>query len=384
MDDYILLDILLGLIVALFAAIGYWRGAVKEVVVTAGIFAGAALASSWAVPWGSDLADLVDMRVEVARLLVAATALLTASLVLGYGGSALVRSSDVGLAGRLLGAALALINGCLLLHYCLWFVERFLTDEGAQDALDHSDVSRVLLRQFGWLLIGAAGLVALAIAAGLLLERRRSARLLVPVAGTADAVPLTYGHPNHRQRPPRLPRGADGGKYEPVARGYDPVGERYTADAAAVGQTIPLPPVDAAYPTQGGGSVAPSADSYTGEEWYRRAPSSARSDSAADSVDQTGQNGRHPSAHQPQPGSAHGVDHRASSLPESGANGHTPLADASAYSWVQRSAHPGWGSASPPLSADGAPNGRVRACHDCGAELDAGDGFCQRCGAPVG
>src|SRR5688572_27748462 len=152
MDDYVLLDILLGLIVALFAAIGFWRGAVKEVVVTAGIFAGSALAFSWAKPWGADLAELVEMRTDVARIVVAAIALIAATLILGYGGSALVGSPDIGLGGRLLGAGLAAINGGLLLHYCLWNVERFLTDDGGQEALDRSEVSRILLRQFGWLL----------------------------------------------------------------------------------------------------------------------------------------------------------------------------------------------------------------------------------------
>src|SRR5688572_19973505 len=124
MDDYVLLDILLGLIVALFAAIGFWRGAVKEVVVTAGIFAGSALAYSWADPWGGDLADLVELRADVARIVVAAVALIAVTLVLGYGGSALVGSPEVGLSSRLLGAGLAAINGGLLLHYCLWNIER--------------------------------------------------------------------------------------------------------------------------------------------------------------------------------------------------------------------------------------------------------------------
>src|SRR5215212_6586296 len=155
MDDYVVLDILLGLIVVLFAAIGFWRGAVKEALVTAGVFAGAALADSWAKPWGVDLGDLIGLRADVAQLVVAVFALLAATLVLGYGGSALAGTPDIGLGGRCLGGALAAINGGLLLHYCLRNIERFLTDEEATEALDQSYVARLLLHQFGWLLIGA-------------------------------------------------------------------------------------------------------------------------------------------------------------------------------------------------------------------------------------
>src|SRR5262249_44046394 len=161
------------LIVVLFAAIGCWRGATKEVVVTAAIFAGAALASSWAKPWGSDLANLTGLRADVAQLVVAAAALLSATVVLGYGGSALIGSPRVSFGERLAGGVLAAINGLLLLHYLLSFIERFITDDGAQRALARSEVSRELLRQFGWLLIGAAGVVATAIVVGLLLRRRR-------------------------------------------------------------------------------------------------------------------------------------------------------------------------------------------------------------------
>jgi uncharacterized membrane protein required for colicin V production len=376
MDDYVLLDVLLGLIVALFAAIGFWRGALKEVMVTAGIFAGSALAFAWAGPWGGDLADLVEMRTDVARIVVAAIALIATTLVLGYGGSSLVGSPDVGLSNRILGAGLAAINGCLLLHYLLWNIERFLTDENGQEALDQSHISRLLLRQFGWFLIGAAGLAALAIAAGQFVQRRRTFVTLVPVAETIEDLPAVSFDANGRQRPARLPRGADTGKYEPVASGYDPESERYAADAPSAGQSIPLPPVDAANLAQSGGHGAPGRNTYDGEEWYRRPPAPAQPLSPEPPRGLPQFNSQNPSRAESSP-SSYGVQSDPSSHPRSEPNGHSPMMDVSAYSWVQRTAHPGWAASS---TRQGAPS----ICKGCQAELGPNDSFCPHCGIASG
>jgi uncharacterized membrane protein required for colicin V production len=384
MDDYVLLDILLGLIVALFAAIGFWRGAVKEIVVTAGVFAGSALAFSWADPWGGDLADLVDMRADVARIVVAAIALIAATLVLGYGGSALVGSPDVGLSSRLLGAGLAAINGGLLLHYCLWNIERFLTDEGGQEALDQSEVSRVLLRHFGWLLVGAAGLGALAIVAGQMVRRRRAVVSLVPAAEVVEPLPASSHDAGGRQRPARLPRVADAGKYEPVARGYDPASERYAADAPSAGQTMPLPPVDAANLAYGGGRGAPAPGNYEGDEWYRRAPGPVKPFVPETPRDLPHANGQHPSDRAAPPLPSHGDEDDPSSRLEPGANGHSPMTDVSPFSWVQRTTHPGWAVPSASQNAPSAHYGNQSTCRVCQAELGPEDSFCPRCGTASG
>jgi uncharacterized membrane protein required for colicin V production len=391
MDDYILLDLLLGLIVVLFAAIGFWRGAAKEVVVTAGVFAGAALAASWANPWGNDLADLIHLRADVSRLIVAATALLLASLILGYGGSALVGSPEVGWGGRLAGATLAAINGGLVLHYCLSFIERFLTDEGAQRALDRSDVSRVLLHQFGWLLIGAAGLIGTAIVASLLLGRRRAFVPYEPAVAASE--PAAYHEPGGRQRPARLPRGADAGKYEPVARGYDPANGRYAADAPSIGQTIPFPPVDAAGLAFGGGRSAPPSSSlsppdaphgappYAGDEWFRRGKGVTRSGPAADGDDRASLNGRYPSSPESPPSTSARDGASSAPSPEPGANGNGAIGDMSTLAWVRRSAHPGWTGEPETSAATGGGDRQARHCRVCTAELGDGDSFCPRCGA---
>jgi hypothetical protein len=388
MDDYLILDILLGLIVVLFAAIGCWRGAAKEVVVTAGIFAGYALASSWARPWGGDLSDLTDLRVDVAQLLVAATAILAATIILGYGGSALAGSPDVRLSGRLAGAALAAINGGLLLHYCLSFIERFLTDEGAQRALDRSHVSRLLLRQFGWMLIGAAGIAAAAIVVSLLARRRGAVVAGAPAPAMSE--PAMYQESPGRQRPARLPRGADDGKYEPVARGFDPASGRYLTDAPSVRETIPLPPVDATNVAYGAPRGTPSvsepgaaaSDRFSGDEWYRRAEGGVSSSDAPLPDVRPGSNGQTPADRLSPHAPADLTQHLDPEGRESGANGHGSV-DVSALSWIRRSAHPGWLGDAAPTASTGGSEQRDRQCRACGANLGEGDSFCPRCGSPA-
>jgi uncharacterized membrane protein required for colicin V production len=380
MDDYLVLDILLGLIVVLFAAIGCWRGAAKEVVVTAGIFAGAALASSWAKPWGSDVVDLTGLRADVAQLVVAATALLTATIVLGYAGSALIGSPTIPRGERLVGGALAAINGLVLLHYLLSFVEQFVTDAGAQRALVRSQISRQLLRQFGWLLIGAAGVVATAIVVGLLLQRRRRFAPLVLPSDFAE--PAFYHETVGRHRPARLPRGADDGKYEPIARGYDATSGRYADDAPVVGQTIPLPPVDAAGFAHGGGRGGPSSngpqsdsppETFAGDEWYRRVQGVTRASSSGHDQSDRGA----------LPASSDRAEETGRVLHEPGANGYDSTEDVSALSWIRRSAHPGWIGDNPASTAADTGNTGTRQCRACAAELGESDGFCPRCGTPT-
>src|SRR5579884_3557876 len=109
MSANFVLDILLTLIVILFVPIGFWRGALKEVIVTAAILLGAALAVAWAEPWGDSLADVLNVRQGVARFIVAAVALFLAVILLGYGGGTLLNSWEPGSGTRLLGCVLAAV-----------------------------------------------------------------------------------------------------------------------------------------------------------------------------------------------------------------------------------------------------------------------------------
>lgn len=363
MSDYLILDLLFGIIVVLFAAIGLWRGIVKEIPITAAIFAGAALASSWANPWGGDLADLSDIRTDASRMIVLGVALVGTTIVLGYGGAALIGHLEITWGERFAGALLAGINGVLLLHYALDGVERFFTGDATTEALDQSYVARLLLREFGWVLVGAAVMMTLCLMVGWT-RARRSSRNRVASASSV----LAESSIGARGRPARLPREADSGKFEPVTSGFDARSGRYAADAPSVQQTIAMPPVDpervaneggryAPPPSASGGtprqSRAPSAadrSGFDGDEWIRRAaapPSVERPDRKSDHV------GDGDSAHHPT------------------ANGHRVFDGTTSSSWSNPAPQTPDSEAFPP---------RAARCPRCAGGVGSDDDFCPHCG----
>jgi hypothetical protein len=243
MSDALLLDILFGIIALLFIPIGFRRGVQREVFVAAGVLTGAQLSASWARPWGSDLALQIDVRTGIGQFTISAIFLIGATILLGYGGSAAIRPPEPTIWGRLAGAILAVTSGALLTGFLLRDIERFLTDPGTERTLEKSRIAWTLLRQFGWVLLGASCLMLLLIAVSVALRNRQAKHdLLSPVS----TVPWEPPPPVPSARKPRLAWGADEGKVEPSARAFDPGNGRYGADVPSAHDTIPIAPVDAA------------------------------------------------------------------------------------------------------------------------------------------
>lgn len=350
MSDQILLDVLLLLIIALFAVIGFWRGAAREGLVTAGIFAGGAIADAWARPWGGDLADMVDVWLGVAQLLVAGTALLLSTLILGYGSGAVLDLPEPPLPSRVVGVLLAGFNGALVLRFGLRAIERHFPAESADQVLDDSRVSWFLLRQSGWLLVGAAVFFGALILISFLIRSRSTAVYphpsgqLATMPDGSDQGPLP--------RPVRLPRQSDEGKVEPVGREFSSTTGRYAADAPNVRETIPIGPVDSGI-AMNGGRVVP----------FQRGWDAARRDSR-------GQVGRGEwLEHGPWP-----------TRPQSQGIARKKVTE-------QKAEPPAtWGSPAAESESRAAPGnenptGAPRQCRICNAELSATDRFCPICGA---
>jgi uncharacterized membrane protein required for colicin V production len=380
MSDYLILDILFALIVVLFGAIGMWRGVVKEIPVTAAVFAGAALASSWSLPWGDDLAREFDLRTDVSRMIVTAVALLGATLILGYGGGALIATPDIGWGSRIVGGLLAAINGVLILHYVLNGVERFFTSGSTREALNQSEVARVSLREFGWLLIGAAALLTLCLLVAVLRGRDRSEFDYAPAVldGTSAL------HTDERGRPVRLPKSADSGKFEPAASEYDSRSGRYVADSPSIQQTVALPPVDANRVAYEGGRSAPPSSSgssrdqpdgsprtrYSGDEWIRRAPYTQ--------INNEPSINRVPSSDSQPEARAQSAETR-ESLSDPGQNGHHSINGSSPFSWIGYPPASDIGS----ITSQGAELDQQRRCQHCAGEVGPDDDFCPHCGNRV-
>lgn len=229
MDIHLALDALLAFIILLFIPIGLWRGAVREAMVAAAILLGATLAGAWARPWGDDLAARTAFEPPTARFAVAIVALVLCTVLLGYGGGAVWRGEQPGTFGRFVGGLLAVFNGVLLLGFALNFLDRYLLEGDRRGAIADGWVARVLLTEFGWLLLGAAALLLAVVAVGLLLNTLRgSPRQTPPFPAVA---PLATSATTSRRGPPRVPSGSDAGKSEPVWHAVDDDADRFGFDA---------------------------------------------------------------------------------------------------------------------------------------------------------
>lgn len=173
MSIYLVLDLLLILLIALFAPIGYWRGPVKELLVTFGVLFGILLADFWARPWGRDLADITAIGSNGGAFVVAMAFVVTVTFVLGYGIGAALAPAVFGPIARTIGACIALFNGTLLVAFSLQYVRVFLLAPSTEEALYDSYVVSFLLDQIGWVLLIVA-LISWPVLLAILITGRRA------------------------------------------------------------------------------------------------------------------------------------------------------------------------------------------------------------------
>jgi uncharacterized membrane protein required for colicin V production len=170
---FLVLDILLALLVLLFMPIGFWRGPVKELFVTLGVLFGILLADFWARPWGRDLSDVSELTDDSGAFIVAMIFLISSTFILGYGLGATLAPAWHETQTRILGAAVAALNGMLLLSFSLQYVRIFLLSDANEESLDDSFLSQFLLDQIGWVLMFAA-FVAVPLLLFILITGRRA------------------------------------------------------------------------------------------------------------------------------------------------------------------------------------------------------------------
>lgn len=206
MFQSILLDGLIVLIVLMLVAIGYHRGGMRELCTAVGILFGSRLADAWAGRWGNWLTDQVDISEGSARFIVWVTVVAIATVICGYGTS-LAFFSRPGPGGRLYGALLGVLNGIVLISFVLDAMRRYLHDGALPEVVEKSHVARVMVEQFGWILLGIAAVIVLATAFGFLIRDQEPESTLAPYApprasGPAAASPTSTS----ARRPTASPR----------------------------------------------------------------------------------------------------------------------------------------------------------------------------------
>lgn len=166
------LDILLVVLVLLFAPIGYMRGPVKELLVSLGVVFGALSVEYWARPWGRDLDFYFDTGDDPGAFIVAMSFLMGATFIGGYGLGLLIAPWTFSIRGRALGAVISALNGALLVSFSLQYVRLFLLSDANEEALEESFAVSVLMNQVGWILLGAIILTPIVIVYGLITHRK--------------------------------------------------------------------------------------------------------------------------------------------------------------------------------------------------------------------
>ncbi len=202
MTLYLVLDILLLVLLALFVPIGFWRGAAREVLVTLGILLGFALGEFWAQPWGLDLADWTGLGEGAASFLVAVLVLVACTFLIGYGASAVILVPQPELLGRLLGALVALANGTLLLGFALRAIRLYLLGGLPSGLFEQAIVARILSESMPWVLLVGA-LLGLPVVALTAVFGARAVEEEVEVSRGDREFALQ--HTPTRPLPPRLP-----------------------------------------------------------------------------------------------------------------------------------------------------------------------------------
>lgn len=163
-DVYVLLDVLLLILIALFIPIGFWRGAYREGFVTLGILFGASMGTFWGESWGVELANATRLHESGGAFMIAMLCLIGSTFLLGYSAGAAVPVPDPGWIARSLGALVAAANGALLLSFALRDIRVYLLSSEDTGFLDNAVIAPFLSDGTGWiLLVSAAVFVPIAL-----------------------------------------------------------------------------------------------------------------------------------------------------------------------------------------------------------------------------
>ncbi len=171
----LVLDFLLVIIFLMMIPIGFYRGGLRELSVSAGLLLGIMMADAWASKWGNVYERLFGLGNGGATFLMGVTIAFGITAFIGYGGSS-VLSYQPGPGGRLYGAYLALFNAMIVAGFLInLYVENIVTGMDAE-AVTTGIVARTLSDGFGSVLLVATIGVAIATVFGMFV-RERSADL---------------------------------------------------------------------------------------------------------------------------------------------------------------------------------------------------------------
>jgi uncharacterized membrane protein required for colicin V production len=240
-----IIDIATVVVVAVIGAFGFWRGIVKEFLITAGILIGAFVAFTWETRWANWLAENTTFDADSALFAVRAGLIFLGALLFGYIGSYLADLPPADMPGRVGGFIVGCVNGVLLIALLGLPLYALISADLRAD-VDQTRVLDWMLANGDWLVLGSAGAGVFVLLCSLITRRRRAAYL--PVTATR---PGSSGYQPRRGDQPLAPEAE---KIDPVP---DPSSYGTWNIGSPTSATVPLQRV--ADPTQGTDRPAPGS-----------------------------------------------------------------------------------------------------------------------------
>lgn len=167
----LVLDFLLVIIFLMMVPIGFYRGGLRELCVSAALMLGILMSQEWGERWGDLFVRLFDMSPGGASFLMSTLITFGITALIGYGGSAAF-SYKPGPGGRLYGAYLALFNAMVVAGYLINLYSDHIVPATDSEPVTSGILARTLSDGFGAVLLTATIGVGLATVFGMFVRER--------------------------------------------------------------------------------------------------------------------------------------------------------------------------------------------------------------------
>ncbi|GAB4154057.1 MAG: hypothetical protein Fur005_05660 [Roseiflexaceae bacterium] len=159
----LLITILVVLIPVILAGVGAMRDLRRGALSIGSTLLGATLAEFWSPEWGAQLAERTGLELQSAIFIVAIFFLFGVAGFIGYGGGLLLAPRLLPLAWpqRVSGASIGILNGSILVGYCLRFAAQ--SNEGFATLVAESQVAQALHDGLPLIFLAAAAMAGLTI-----------------------------------------------------------------------------------------------------------------------------------------------------------------------------------------------------------------------------
>jgi hypothetical protein len=143
---------------SIFGIVGFMRGTRRGIVTLVGTLFGAVLVDLWQDRWAEWLrTERGIAEPATATFAITAIVFVLVALVIGYGGSTLLRkdpkATSIGFGDRLLGSLVGALNAGLIVSYLLRYAEDAWTDGTATALIAASPVATILAAWLAWFVL---------------------------------------------------------------------------------------------------------------------------------------------------------------------------------------------------------------------------------------